>query len=137
MERVDLKNRRTQLIIGLVAVFCIFALWLRLLPMLNMGNTDVLMMVASDDPLYNLRQVEQILANFPNYAWFDPMTFFPKGMSVPWGSLFPTIIAVFCLMSGATTRSEIISMGLLIPPIISTIRRSFSRILSTICSGGK
>ena len=64
MERIDLKNRRTQLIIGLVALFSIFALWLRLLPMLNMGSTDVLMMVASDDPLYNLRQVEQIMANF-------------------------------------------------------------------------
>jgi dolichyl-diphosphooligosaccharide--protein glycosyltransferase len=118
MERIDLKNRRTQLIIGFIALFSIFALWLRLLPMLNMGNTDVLMMVASDDPLYNLRQVEQILANFPNYAWFDPMTFFPTGMSVPWGPLFPTIIAVFSLLVGATTRPEIIRVGLLIPPLM-------------------
>jgi len=105
MERIDLKNRRTQLIIGLVALFSIFALWLRLLPMLNMGNTDVLMMVASDDPLYNLRQVEQILANFPNYAWFEPMTLFPTGQPVPWGPLFPTIIAIICLITGATTRT--------------------------------
>jgi dolichyl-diphosphooligosaccharide--protein glycosyltransferase len=86
-----------------------------------MGNTDVLTMVASDDPLYNLRQVEQILANFPNYAWFDPMTFFPTGMSVPWGPLFPTIIAVFCLITGATTRPEIISTGLLIPPLMGAL----------------
>jgi len=43
MKSIDLKNRRTQLIIVLVALFSIFALWLRLLPMLNMGNTDVLM----------------------------------------------------------------------------------------------
>ena len=116
MELVDLKNRRTQIIIGLVALFSIFALWLRLLPMLNMGNTDILMMVASDDPLYNLRQVEQILANFPNYAWFEPMTLFPTGQPVPWGPLFPTIIAIVCLITGATTRPEIISMGLLVPP---------------------
>jgi oligosaccharyl transferase (archaeosortase A-associated) len=121
MVRFDFKNRRTQLIIGLVALFCAFALWLRLLPMLNMGNTDVLMMVASDDPLYNLRQVEQILANFPNYAWYDPMSLFPTGMSVPWGSLFPTIIAVFCLITGATTRPEIISTGLLIPPLMGVM----------------
>jgi oligosaccharyl transferase (archaeosortase A-associated) len=121
MVRFDFKNHRTQLIIGLVALFCAFALWLRLLPMLNMGNTDVLMMVASDDPLYNLRQVEQILANFPNYAWYDPMSLFPTGMSVPWGSLFPTIIAVFCLITGATTRPEIISTGLLIPPLMGVM----------------
>ena len=64
MVRFDLNNHRTQLIIGLVVLFSVFALWLRLIPMLTMGNTDILSMVASDDPLYNLRQVEQILANF-------------------------------------------------------------------------
>ena len=121
MVRFDLKNRRTQLIIGLVVLFSVFALWLRLIPLLTMGNTDILTMVASDDPLYNLRQVEQILANFPNYAWYDPMTFFPTGMSVPWGPLFPTIIAIFCLITGATTRPEIISTGLLIPPLMGAL----------------
>jgi dolichyl-diphosphooligosaccharide--protein glycosyltransferase len=137
MEHVDLKNRRTQLIIGLVALFSIFALWIRLLPMINMGNTDVLMMVASDDPLYNLRQVEQILANFPNYAWYDPMTFFPTGMSVPWGPLFPTIIAVFCLITGATTRPEIISMGLLVPPIMGTLIVAIMYFVGKICGDWK
>jgi oligosaccharyl transferase (archaeosortase A-associated) len=137
MERINLKNRRTQLIIGLVALFSLFALWLRLLPMLNMGNTDVLMMVASDDPLYNLRQVEQILANFPNYAWYDPMTFFPTGMSVPWGPLFPTIIAVVCLITGATTRPEIISTGLLIPPIMGMLIVAIMYFVGKICGDWK
>jgi dolichyl-phosphooligosaccharide-protein glycotransferase len=137
MERIDLKNRRTQLIIGLVAIFSLFALWLRLLPMLNMGNTDVLMMVASDDPLYNLRQVEQILANFPNYAWFDPMTFFPTGMPVPWGPLFPTIIAVFSLLVGATTRPEIIGVGLLIPPLMGVLIIGIMYLVGKICGDWK
>jgi dolichyl-phosphooligosaccharide-protein glycotransferase len=137
MERIDFKNSRTQLIIGLVALFSLFALWLRLLPMLNMGNTDVLMMVASDDPLYNLRQVEQILANFPNYAWYDPMTFFPTGMSVPWGPLFPTIIAAVCLITGATTRPEIISTGLLIPPIMGMVIVTIMYFVGKICGDWK
>ena len=137
MERIDLKNRRTQLIFGLVALFSIFALWLRLLPMLNMGNTDVLMMVASDDPLYNLRQVEQILANFPNYAWYDPMSLFPTGMPVPWGPLFPTIIAVFCLVTGATTRPEIISTGLLIPPLMGTMIVAIMYFVGKTCGDWK
>ena len=137
MELVDLKNRRTQIIIGLVALFSIFALWLRLLPMLNMGNTDVLMMVASDDPLYNLRQVEQILANFPNYAWFEPMTLFPTGQPVPWGPLFPTIIAIFCLITGATTRPEIISTGLLIPPLMGMMIVAIMYFVGKICGDWK
>ena len=126
MVYIDLKNRHTQLVIGLVILFSFFALWLRLLPMLNMGDTDVLNMVASDDPLYNLRQVEQILANFPNYAWYDPMSLFPTGTTIYWGPLFPTIIAIVCLITGASTRPEIISTGLLIPnirrPIIAMVK---------------
>jgi dolichyl-diphosphooligosaccharide--protein glycosyltransferase len=119
MISLDFKNRRFYIIVGLISFFSLFALWLRLLPMLAMGNTDVLMMVASDDPLYNLRQVEQILANFPDYGWFDAMTRYPYGTSIYWGPLFPTIIAVCCLITGATTRAEIISVGLLIPPLMA------------------
>jgi dolichyl-diphosphooligosaccharide--protein glycosyltransferase len=84
-----------------------------------MGKADVLSMVASDDPIYNLRQVEQILANFPNYSWFDPMSYYPIGTSIYWGPLFPTIIALCCMIAGATTRTEIISVGLLIPPLLA------------------
>jgi dolichyl-phosphooligosaccharide-protein glycotransferase len=119
MISLDLKNRRFYIIVGLISFFSLFALWLRLLPMLNMGNTDVLNLVASDDPLYNLRQVEQILANFPNYGWFDAMTLFPHGTSIYWGPLFPTVIAICCLITGAATRTEIISVGLVIPPLMA------------------
>ena len=137
MVHFDLKNRRNLLIISLVALFAVFALWLRLLPMLNMGDTDILMMVASDDPLYNLRQVEQILANFPNYAWYDPMSFFPTGMPVPWGPLFPTIIAIFCLISGAATRPEIISTGLLIPPLMGVLIIAIMYFVGKTCGDWK
>ena len=137
MEHFDLKNRRNLLIICLVALFSVFALWLRLLPMLNMGNTDILMMVASDDPLYNLRQVEQILANFPTYAWYDAMSFFPTGMPVPWGPLFPTIIAIFCLISGAATRPEIISTGLLIPPLMGVLIIAIMYFIGKTCGDWK
>ncbi|WP_321505337.1 oligosaccharyl transferase, archaeosortase A system-associated [uncultured Methanoregula sp.] len=119
MEFLDLTKHRKYLIFGLVAIFSLFALWIRLIPLFTMGKTDVLMMVASDDPLYNLRQVEQIIANFPNYAWFDPMSLYPTGSTIYWGPLFPTIIAACCLLTGASTRPEIISLGLIIPPIMA------------------
>ena len=84
-----------------------------------MGNTDILMMVGSDDPLYNLRQVEQMLANNLGYAWFDPMTLYPSGSTIYWGPLFPMIIAIGCMITGATTRPEIIAVGLVIPAIMA------------------
>jgi len=137
MAYIDLKNRQTQLVVGLVLFFSIFALWLRLLPMFNMGNTDVLNMVASDDPLYNLRQVEQIIANFPNYAWYDPMSLFPTGTIIYWGPLFPTIIATICLIFGASTRPEIISMGLLIPPVMGMIIVAIMYFVGKTCGDWK
>jgi len=137
MISVDLKSRRFYLIVGLVTFFSIFALWLRLLPMLTMGNADVLTMVASDDPLYNLRQVEQILANFPNYAWFDPMTQYPHGTAIYWGPLFPTIIAVCCLITGAVTRTEIISVGLLIPPFMAAATVAIMYLVGKTCGDWK
>lgn len=118
MISLNLKSRFTWLIIIAVTFFSLFALWLRLLPMFSMGNTDILSLVASDDPLYNLRQVEVLLANHMNYPWFDPMTLYPSGSSIYWGPLFPALIAISCLITGATTRLEIIGIGLLIPPLM-------------------
>ena len=116
-----LKKYQTPLIIGCVGFFALFALWLRLIPMLTMGNMDILSMVAPDDPLYNLRQVEQLLANFPTYAWYDPMNLIPSGVSVYWGPLFIYIGALACMVTGATTRPEIIATCLLIPPVMAAI----------------
>jgi dolichyl-diphosphooligosaccharide--protein glycosyltransferase len=137
MISLDFKSRRFYIIAGLVGFFSIFALWLRLLPMLTMGKTDVLMLVASDDPLYNLRQVEQILANFPNYAWFDPMTRYPDGSPIYWGPLFPTIISVCCLAAGAVTRTEIISVGLVIPPIMGAVTVAVMYFVGKTCGDWK
>ncbi len=121
MIHLDFKNPRNYLIAGVVIFFSIFALWLRLIPMLNMGHADQLSMVAMDDPLYNLRQVELILANIPGYGWFEAMTHYPYGTSIYWGPLFPTIIAICCLIAGATTRPEIIGIGLLVPPVMAAV----------------
>jgi dolichyl-phosphooligosaccharide-protein glycotransferase len=133
----DLKNRRLFIIVGLVAFFSLFALWLRLLPMLTMGNKDILTLVASDDPLYNLRQVEQILANFPNYGWFDAMTQYPYGTSIYWGPLFPMVIAICCLITGAATRTEIISVGLMIPPLMAAATIAIMYYIGKTCGDWK
>jgi len=137
MVFLDLQKHRKYLIFGLVAIFSFFALWLRLIPMLSMGNTDVLMMVASDDPLYNLRQVELIMANFPNYAWFDPMSLYPGGSAIYWGPLFPTIIAACCILTGASTRPEIISLGLIIPPLMGAATVAIMYYIGKCCGDWK
>ena len=119
MVAFSLVNRRNILIAGIVGLFAFFSLWVRLLPLYGAGNTDIISMVAMDDPFYNLRQVELILANFPGYGWFDPMTHYPSGTSIYWGPLFPTLVALCCMLTGAATRPEIIGVALLVPPLVA------------------
>jgi dolichyl-diphosphooligosaccharide--protein glycosyltransferase len=103
----------------LVAVLTAFSLWIRILPALHLGSTDILNLVSSDDPIYNIRLVELMVNNFPNYPWFDPMTYFPQGTHLFWGPLFTTIIASLCMLTGAHTRSAIIFIVLLVPPLMA------------------
>lgn len=119
MVQFDFKNSGKYIIAAIVVAFALFALWLRLLPMLVTPTTDVMNMVAMDDPFYNLRQVELMLHQFPGYAWFDPMTLYPTGSPIYWGPLFPTLIAFGCIITGASTRPEIISMALLVTPLMA------------------
>jgi len=122
MVHLDFLNRRNLIIAGIVAIFVIFCLWIRLLPMiLSGGHTDILLLVGSDDPLYNLRQVESLLANHFTYAWFDPMTLYPVGQDVNWGPLFIYISGFACFIAGAVTRPDIIGVCLLVPPIMAAI----------------
>ena len=115
------EKYRKYVIICLITFFSAFALWLRLIPMFNLGSLDILNVVGSDDPLYNLRQVEQLLHNFPQYAWFDAMTHFPNGDFIYWGPLFTYILAFMSMIFGAVTRPEIIFSSLLVPPLMATV----------------
>ena len=65
-----MKDKRTIFVAAILIVLFFLVLYIRALPLINLGTTDVLNIVGSDDPLYNLRQIEQILANFPGYSWF-------------------------------------------------------------------
>ncbi|MFA5330911.1 MAG: oligosaccharyl transferase, archaeosortase A system-associated [Methanoregula sp.] len=137
MVRIDFKNKRNWAIAGILAFFVLFSIWLRILPMLSMGNTDILLLVGSDDPLYNLRQVEQLLANNFNYAWFDPMTQYPNGTTIYWGPLFIYISGFACFIAGATTRPEIISVCLLVPVAMAAVTVVLMYYIGKICGDWK
>ena len=109
------------MVIGLVAFFILVTLVLRLMPMLTMGHTDILSMVASDDPQYDLRLVELSLANHFQYLWFDPMTYFPVGTSIYWGPLTIIIADIACTITGAVTVPEIIGTCLLVTPLFAAV----------------
>lgn len=109
------------LILGaIVLLTALLSFLIRTLPAYS-GNADVLMFVGMDDPTYQLRRIEQVIANYPNIAWFDPMTYFPYGQPMHWGPLFPFIGATVCMIAGAAARTEIISVSLFIPCVIAAL----------------
>jgi oligosaccharyl transferase (archaeosortase A-associated) len=115
------KYRRYLVWIALLLIG-IFALIIRLNPLSHLSTLaggDPLNLSASDDPLYNFRQVELIIRNFPRYAWFEPMTLYPFGQTIYWGPLFPTIAAILAMILGMTSRSEIIYLSQFIPAFIA------------------
>lgn len=116
-----LERYRTPIIIALVALFTLIAFWIRMLPAAQIGSQDILTFVGSDDPIYNLRQVELMLANFPTYAWWEPMTHFPYGTDLYWGPLTTYAAAILCLLTGASTRPEVIYACLAVPPLMAAV----------------
>lgn len=119
MARFDIDRYKLPLTVALLCAFSLIALWVRLIPSFALGSTDVLNLVGSDDPLYNLRQIELMLANYPTYAWFDPMTLYPFGTTIYWGPLTIWIAATLCIITGATTQAEIIYTSLWTGPLMA------------------
>src|SRR5512136_322405 len=117
-----LRKYRKYLVWSALVLIGILCLWIRLNPLSHLqtlAGGDPLNLSASDDPLYNFRQVELIIRHFPAYPWFDPMTLYPFGQVIYWGPLFPTIAAAICMILGMTTRPDIIFVSQLIPPAMA------------------
>jgi len=120
MELKNIREYRNYVLIIILALLSIFVLWIRLLPLLTAGNTDILNLAGSDDPLYNLRLVEMVIHNYPVYPNFDAMTLFPTGQLNAWGPLFTLISATIVMIAGAAaTRPQIITVSLMVPPIMA------------------
>ena len=113
---------RNQILIAItLCAISIFAFVLRCLPFLYGGNGDILNLVAMDDPMYNLRQLEVVLHNSGGFPRYDPMTLMPTGMLPHWGPLFIYILAMACIITGASTLQSIITTSLFIPPLMGAL----------------
>ncbi len=118
MEIRPLDHRRTVLIALVLVLFMLIALWLRSITYARLVG-DGAVNVLGADPWYNIRQIEFMLADYPRYAWFDPMTAYPHGKAVAWGPLFPFIAATACILAGASTHPEIVAVASWVPPILA------------------
>ncbi|WOF17087.1 oligosaccharyl transferase, archaeosortase A system-associated [Methanoplanus sp. FWC-SCC4] len=117
---MDIKslNCSKNYIVGLlVLLFTIIALWIRLIPAEGLV-TDVGVNLLGNDPWYNLRQIEVMVANPLEYPWFDPMTHYPTGTHNFWGPLYPMIGAIMCILAGASTRTDVMYVASYMPALM-------------------
>ncbi len=118
MAHVDLSKYRPYIVIGFVILFTLLVIWMRgFVPAADMVTPEGVNLLGVD-PWYNLRQIEQVVADFPNYAWFDAMTLYPTGDVIYWGPLFIQIISALCILAGAATRPEIMVVASWVPPLM-------------------
>lgn len=108
---------RPHLIVAILLIFILFSLWLKSYQSARMLEGGIVRLF-ENDPWYNMRQIEVMVHNFPQYNWFDPMTAYPAGKLIDWGPLFPLIAASFCLVTGAAARSDIMYMASWVPVLM-------------------
>ncbi|SCL75931.1 oligosaccharyl transferase, archaeosortase A system-associated [Methanoculleus chikugoensis] len=118
MAQMDLKKYQPYIIIGIIVLFALLTLWTRGIPSEGLVTAEGVNLLGND-PWYKVRQVEQTVANFPGYAWFEVMTLYPTGDNIHWGPLFAQIIATLCLLTGASTRPEIMVVASWVPPLMA------------------
>lgn len=120
MDIAACKKYQPSLIVLLLLFFMVIAFVLRILPAIVTRDL-AFFPVYDTDSWYTLRQVEVMVHHFPQYNWFDPMTSYPSGKLIDWGPLYPFLAAVLCLVTGNTTRNEIIATAGYLAPILAVL----------------
>ncbi|WP_366144247.1 STT3 domain-containing protein, partial [Methanoregula sp.] len=82
---------------------------------------DGFLLNSGADVWYTMRQVDVMVAHFPQYNWFDPMTAFPTGKTIDWGPLYPFLGAALSILFGASSRTDIVNIAGWISPILATL----------------
>lgn len=113
----DILFHNRWLIPTIIILIMILGLWLRLASMPFVLESEVPKLIFMDS-WYNMRQIEQMVVQFPGYAWYDPMTNYPFGKINGWGPLFPMICSAICILTGSLTRPDIMVTASFIPPLL-------------------
>jgi dolichyl-diphosphooligosaccharide--protein glycosyltransferase len=120
MDIPALKKYEPYLTGLLLVFFMLTALTLRILPAM-VTRDQAFFPIYDTDTWYNLRQIEVMVHQFPQYNWFDPMTAYPAGKVIDWGPLYPFLASVLCILTGAATRSAIVSASGFVSPLLAVL----------------
>lgn len=119
-----IEKAKNPMIIFLLVMAVLVSLYIRvILPYDNVFLDNGLISISEDDGVYQMRIVEWIVHNFPDFLWFDAYTLFPHGQSPPWAPLFTYSIAMIALIAGMGSPSlnTIYTIGAYYPAVLGTL----------------
>ncbi|MFC1968643.1 oligosaccharyl transferase, archaeosortase A system-associated [Chloroflexota bacterium] len=130
----------------IVAFFFGIALYLRIaLPYDYIFSGDGIKF-SGVDAYYHMRLVDNLLHHFPHHIAFDPYTFYPRGMVIPWPPMFDWLIAAaaWLIGLGSPTAHTVDVVGVYFPAILGALavipvyfigKQLFNRWIGVISSG--
>ena len=120
MDFITSEKRRPILIGSVILLFMAVALALRMIPALFIPAGGFFQSSGAD-VWYTMRQIEVMVAHFPQYNWFDPMTAYPVGKTIDWGPFYPFLAAVLSILLGASSRADIVNSAGWIAPLMAAL----------------
>lgn len=106
----------------LLAVFAL-SLYLRTVMPYDSVFRNGIVAFASDDSVFQMRLVENILYNFPHRITYDPFTLYPTGSVLHWGPLFTQLIATLSLIAGigSYNMQTVNTIGAFFPSVLGAL----------------
>ncbi|PWB52439.1 MAG: oligosaccharyl transferase, archaeosortase A system-associated [Candidatus Methanoperedenaceae archaeon] len=117
------KIKNPMVVISILAAF-ILSLYIRVvLPHDTVFLGNGVFSISGDDGVYQMRIVDWIVHNFPDFLWFDPYTLYPHGQAMPWAPFFTYSLAIIALIAGLGSPSfdTIYTVGAYYPSILGAL----------------
>ncbi|PWB52438.1 MAG: oligosaccharyl transferase, archaeosortase A system-associated [Candidatus Methanoperedenaceae archaeon] len=117
------KIKNPMVVISILAAF-LLSLYIRtVLPHDSVFLGNGVISISEDDGVYQMRIVEWIVHNFPDFLWFDAYTLYPHGQAMPWAPFFTYSLAIIALIAGLGSPSlnTIYTVGAYYPAILGAL----------------
>ncbi|MHC1568215.1 MAG: oligosaccharyl transferase, archaeosortase A system-associated [Candidatus Syntropharchaeia archaeon] len=118
-----LKKKTSIIVGGILLIFFTISFYIRTVLPYDAVFRPNSVRFASDDAVYHMRLVENMLHHFPHRIIFDPYTYFPHGRYVPFAPLYDYMIGftTWIIGLGHPSRELMLIIGAYFPAILGSL----------------
>jgi oligosaccharyl transferase (archaeosortase A-associated) len=123
IKKIIERIKNPLLVISILAAF-LLSLYIRaVLPHDSVFFGNGIISISEDDGVYQMRIVEWIIHNYPNFLYFDPYTFYPHGNHQFWAPLFTFSLAtiIWIVGLGSPSLETTYTIGAYFPAVLGAL----------------